>query len=309
MTIVNTNRTFGVELEFVNTQYGLTELATAISLALRAEFPEQKCKFLSWGMSNENTKSYWKMTTDASVRSGGELISPPLPATPESFRQIEIVTATLRNMNSRIDVNCGLHVHHDANDLTVRQLGHIYGAYASFQTLISSSLAPSRRVNADYMSPENYNRLPEQNKNAKAWNKPRYNQVRHWANTPALQDLCDMTNKANARNNRYHSTVNLQSLAKHGTIEFRQHQGTLNAKKIISWVLVTQSFIERFTQHKMTWVSPNSNYKTGQWRMFLRALNVAHSYTKHVDAEQAQVYTDAFNQMKANIKRFAKQQS
>jgi hypothetical protein len=155
MTIVNTNRTFGVELEFVNTHYGLQELATVLTSALRREFPEQACKFLSWGQSNENTVSYWKMTTDGSLRQqGGELISPPLPATPASFRQIEIVTKTLRNMNSKVDINCGLHVHHDAHDLTVRQLGHIYGAYASFQTLISSSLAPSRRVNAPYMRPQ-----------------------------------------------------------------------------------------------------------------------------------------------------------
>tara|TARA_R100000781_G_scaffold110958_1_gene76749 strand:- start:15 stop:941 length:927 start_codon:yes stop_codon:yes gene_type:complete len=305
MTIVNTQRTFGVELEFVNTQFSLAELTTALNSALKQEFPEQACKFLTWGQSNQNTKSYWKMTTDGSLQqSGGELISPPLPATPESFRQIEIVTRVLNNMNSKVDINCGLHVHHDANDLTVRQVGHIYGLYASFQTLISSSLAPSRRVNAQYMSPENYNNLPENNKNAKAWNTPRFKQVRHWANTPALQDLCDMTNKSNEQYARYNSTVNLQSLAKHGTIEFRQHQGTLNADKIISWVLVTQAFIERFVQHKMTWISPNPDYKTGQWRMFLRALNVAHSYTKlHPDA---QVYTDAFNFMKANIRKFAR---
>lgn len=309
MTVVNTNRTFGVEIEFINNDFPLNHIANVINTALKAEFTNQACKFLTYGQSYRNTKSYWKLTTDSTVREGGELISPPLPATPESFRQIEIVTKALKTIGSTVNKNCGLHVHQDANDLTVRQLGHTFALYATFQTLISSSLAPSRRVSNDWTAQENYNNLPENNKNAKAWNKAKFNEIRHWANTPALQDLCDMSNKFNNTNARYNSAVNFQSLGQHGTIEFRQHQGTLNAEKIISWVLITQAMVERFVQHKMTWTAPNANYRSGQWRMFLRALNVAHSYTKHVDAEQAQVYTDAFNYMKQSIKKFAKQQS
>jgi hypothetical protein len=306
MTIVNTKRTFGVEIEFNRTQDSCTlnELQRRLHIALTSENYT--------GCWNEvrythRVMDQWKVVTDVSV-SGGEVVSPPLSIEDNGFEQIEIVCRVIQRAGFSVrGTNTGLHVHHDANDLTVRQLGHIYGTYASFQTLISSSLAPSRRINASHMRPEDYNRLPEQNKNANAWNKPRYNQVKHWANTFALQDLCQMTNKGNYHGARYDSTVNFQSLAEHGTIEFRQHQGTLNAKKIISWVLVTQAFIERFVQHKMTWIAPNADYKTGQWRMFLRALNVAHSYTKlHPDA---QVYTDAFNFMKSNIKKFANQQS
>ena len=39
--------------------------------------------------------------------------------------------------------------------------------------------------------------------------------------------------------------VNFQAYLRHGTVEFRQHQGSLNPTKIWNWVVFTQSIMNR----------------------------------------------------------------
>jgi hypothetical protein len=38
--------------------------------------------------------------------------------------------------------------------------------------------------------------------------------------------------------------LNLESLERHGTIEFRQHSGTVDAEKAVNWVRLCTAFIE-----------------------------------------------------------------
>ena len=39
--------------------------------------------------------------------------------------------------------------------------------------------------------------------------------------------------------------MNLQSFSKYGTVEIRQHQGTLNWLKIVNWMIFTQALVTR----------------------------------------------------------------
>ena len=45
-------------------------------------------------------------------------------------------------------------------------------------------------------------------------------------------------------NCRYHK-LNLMAFWRHGTVEFRQHSGTIDAEKICAWISLTQGFIEK----------------------------------------------------------------
>ena len=294
MTTVNTQRTFGVEIEFILNGPTRSELARRLTLALQEEFPNQKIVSEDY---NHQVRNHWKIVTDASVYGGAELVSPPLPATPESFRQIEIITSAMRNNGCTIDRQCGLHVHQDANDLTVRQVGHIYGLYASFQTLISSSLAPSRRGTNSYCRPESFDSMNDNYGNkatAKTWKGAKTKKL-------AKSDFRQIANKTK-KFSRY-SAINIEPLRAYGTIEFRQHQGTLNADKIISWVLVTQAMIERFVQHNLTWVEPKTTTKS-DWTRFISTLRVGPIATR--GQENTEPYTNAFQQMRANIRRLAR---
>ncbi len=53
----------------------------------------------------------------------------------------------------------------------------------------------------------------------------------------------NMISLANAQDSRYYK-VNLRSYQRHGTIEFRQHSGTVNFVKICNWVRFLSAFID-----------------------------------------------------------------
>ena len=313
MTIVNTNRTFGVEIEFNRSQDSCTlnELQRRLHVALTSEGFTGCWTEIRY---THQVMNQWKVVTDSTV-SGGEVVSPPLSIQDQGFDQIKIVCKVIHQAGFNVrGTKTGLHIHHDVNDLTVRQVGHIYGLYASFQTLISSSLAPSRRNSRrdTYNYLTNYNDLISENRaSAKAWAKETktvksYTEIqdehtRHYTVKNEIRDKATQYNRNTA--------VNLASIGKYGTIEFRQHQGTLNAKKIINWVLVTQAIVERFVQHKITWTEPKTegvNSTKSDWIRSQRALRVNLMSTKGQD--NAEVFTSAFNFMKKNIKKFAKQQ-
>ena len=294
MTVVNQNRTFGVEMEFnkSNTSTTLQELTRRIDIALKFE----DFKGCIYHQYTHDIMETWKVVNDGSV-SGGECVSPILSIAKNGFRQIEIVTKVIKESGFNVNgTDAGLHIHQDANDLTVRQVGHIFGLYASFQTLISSSLAPSRRRDNDYCATESYRNMRDHT--AKSWNNT---STKKLAKTEVRQ-IADKTRKFS----RF-SALNIESLSKYGTIEFRQHQGTLNADKIISWVLITQAMIERFVQHNMTWVAPKTqgiDSTKSDWIRFQRALKVTSTATN--GQANADVYANAFKFMKANIKKFAR---
>ena len=42
---------------------------------------------------------------------------------------------------------------------------------------------------------------------------------------------------------RYHK-LNLESLVRHGTVEFRQHSGTVDGEKMANWVMLVGGFVE-----------------------------------------------------------------
>ena len=97
-----------------------------------------------------------------------------------------------------------------------------------FQPVIDSFLSESRRGVRDYVGPC-----------GNRWNIDSKNDCKMFAEnnggyypneTIQLQD------------NKYRN-LNIVNLSTYGTVEFRQHQGTLNVKKILNWI----RFCERFT--------------------------------------------------------------
>ena len=110
--------TFGVELEFVGGNadaiaselYDLGITAAPYRLGYHARV-------------SDNSK--WKLERDGSVSSGsqgGELVSPILKDTPETWRQIEAICEVAKRHGARINQSCGGHVHIGMNKLdTARQ--------------------------------------------------------------------------------------------------------------------------------------------------------------------------------------------
>lgn len=210
-----TDRRFGVEIEF----FGITRHAAAVALqgvGINAQVEGY----------NHNTADHWKIVTDSSVSAtgtghyaGNEIVSPILSGQ-AGYDAVRLVVDTLVAAGARVGTTCGLHVHHDANDLTGEEIARVVELYQANQGMVDGLLARSRR-NSRW---------------ARAYSQAELDMVK----SLAAQGKDALKNRSW---NRY-KTVNLDAYRKYGTLEFRQHQGTLNADKIIAWIRFGQTMIE-----------------------------------------------------------------
>jgi hypothetical protein len=182
------------------------------------------------------------IVSDGSI-SGVEVVSPP--ASGDKFLEvINKICSSLANDNAEINTDCGLHCHIEAKDLTWYDIRKVIKVYAKIENELYSLIAKSRRNNQychqcgeDYLQDLNNSCKPKDNKKT------------------LMKNIWDETSTKNFKerkygpnNARYHG-LNLQSWLFRGTIEFRMHQGTINASKIINWGLLLASIIDFAANH------------------------------------------------------------
>lgn len=205
--------TFGFEAEFFGVDRG-----QAVRLLQEAGYVARDDGY------NHRTQDYWRITHDGSVNAeGNELVSPILRLGKTHLREMRKVTKILRDAGGQVDRSCGLHVHHNAERLELDDVVQAVGTWALFQPIIHTIL-PKSRLGAVYA-------------------RPLYDAM-HWMDWVRRQGSMDLLRRAGGGDavGRYHA-FNLHALSRHNTIEFRQHSGTLNAKKIDSWIRLTKAFI------------------------------------------------------------------
>jgi hypothetical protein len=127
----------------------------------------------------------------------------------ELFTRIELVTKWLRDKDCWVNGTCGLHVHLDMGSNSRQEKRNVFRAFTALQSVILG-MVPRSRSDNEFCRPVRQN-----------------------------------FNMANASSNRYR-TLNVTSLRKHGTFEFRMHSGTLASKKIKDWVTFLLSFVDTF---------------------------------------------------------------
>ena len=202
------NRRFGIELE-------IAEITQAkVAAALRAVGLE----VITPGYTHLTSTS-WKIVPDSSVRNGFEVVSPVL----EGEAGLEAASAAvnaLKAAGARANVTCGFHVHFDASGLDVNDLRNIVSRYAAFENQIDAFMPQSRRNNQN-----TYCRT-----------------VRDLAAAARFRAAGTVSELAAAQAGRYFK-VNLQSLHRHGTIEFRQHNGIVDADRALNWIRMLDAFI------------------------------------------------------------------
>lgn len=209
----NNERTYGIEIEFLDGTTSREIIANELRMAGINAF--------SVGY-NHNTAGYWKMITDSSC--GNELVSPVLKGK-EGLEEIKKVCEVLNRLGCKINKKCGLHVHHYAGDLNVKNFKNLYVAYAKYEGLIDRLQPESRRTNNEYcrslLSGGGYDNLVNRLNECKT-----IDQIRGIYYTRYMK-------------------LNIESYIKYGTIEFRQCAGTTDANKIINWIMFTQLMVER----------------------------------------------------------------
>jgi hypothetical protein len=173
------------------------------------------------------TRQTWKVTTDGSLSgTSAEVVSPPLPADAVGFAEVKVVMAALQAAGARTDRECGLHVHVALDGLDGAQVAQVVRGYAAAHALIDTMVAPSRRgLHANWCG----------------------SLVGAEAERVALSAiagrLADVYGPGGRGQARYRS-LNLGSFLSYGTVEFRQHQGTLSGRKAVAWAAFAIALVE-----------------------------------------------------------------
>jgi len=162
----------------------------------------------------------WKVCVDGSVRDGCEVVSPILNGE-EGLASTKKVLDVIKSIGGYAGTDCGLHVHVNARDLSGHEMLHAAKRYKDFEGKIDSFVDERRRGPT-----------------------PRWchgmNEV--WDMLTNQMPTTPIQNRVN-KIGRYHK-LNLQAFLRHGTIEFRQLQGTLDYDLISAWVQFCVGFIE-----------------------------------------------------------------
>lgn len=220
-TVSLTNRRFGVEMEISGSRLDVnTIIGMMASLGIG-------CEYQSY---NHRVCSVWKITSDASIRRSNtdfsefELVSPILRGK-DGLESVRVVCGILATAGCVVNSSCGLHVHHEVADYKAKNLERIVCFYRRAQDSIDMIMPVSRRGNSNHYC------------------------------QPVAENTESVTRQYGSR----YYKLNIQSYYKYGTVEFRHHSGTVDAEKIIAWVIFTQAIVERckrsFRLHapEMTW--------------------------------------------------------
>jgi len=219
------NRTFGVELEIAYPADG--SIRSQASLARLLSAKGVPCYDAGY---SHITTGQWKVTSDATVMDGCELVSPVLSGD-AGLDQLRKVSAVLVEAGFRINKTCGMHVHIGHAGMSEQEKANVFLRYAQHEAELDWMMSASRRGD-----------------NGGAIGGGIYCQgLRNWRNAPALVNLTRTIEYAAGRMYGYNRYTKLNLLtASHGhpTIEFRHHQGTIEADKIINWVKFCVAFVE-----------------------------------------------------------------
>lgn len=224
-------RKFGIEIEYIGGYDGLVREMRSRGLSVDYV-----------GYSHAVTPGAWKIVTDGSVSGGYELVSPPLSGA-DGRRQVKKACEALQAAGCRINSSCGLHVHHDIHDLDAAGMGSLATLWSNNQRNINWLVAASRRDSS--------------------WAQPLSRaEVEQYQN---LNDRTELRSQVQAIAYRRYRSLNFLAYVRYGTVEIRQHQGTLNAKKVLAWIALGQAVI-RTAKAGATATQPT----TGE---FLQSLN------------------------------------
>jgi len=163
--------------------------------------------------------SEFRIKSDYSIkgRSPGEITTPILKGK-EGLEKLKYLCTTLEYCVSSVNDSCGLHIHIDASCMSDAQIIQLMKIYQREEDAIDARMHPNRRGNnCEYC------------KSLKGID---------FDSATCLDDLYKLIPNRGYK-------VNIYSLEKYGTIEFRHHHGTFNYEEIRSWIEFIMQMIKR----------------------------------------------------------------
>jgi len=229
------NRTFGTELEFIDAkrddvavaiEQALASLGSAQTHVAVVEYHGKTCirRNCNCGGIRINGKKEWRVERDGSVSNGehgGEIVSPIL----RGKEGLKVLTAVIKHAKMvddiAVDRRCGLHVHLGTSDMTGLQRANVVRQWWKHQIETIDPMIVKRRRNRE---------------NQYCF-RPSDDEFNNW-----IQAI-ERSGRGAGYQERTRS-LNVTSFPKYGTLEVRQHEGSLNATKVCAWVQFLVAFFD-----------------------------------------------------------------
>lgn len=233
-------RTFGVEIEaFHPSSLSYDTIAQKLS---DAGVPSRTRYGWTPHQHRNYSGGFAEVCGDGSLRNaprgyyGFEVATPPIKGL-AGIVMIEKICKVLNDLGCKLNKSAGLHVHHDASDMDTEAWKTMMKLYAKNEATIDTYVAPTRRGNTNQWC-----RSLLQGSNLSSF----------FARVDSCRTIQDVQY---LHAGRYYK-VNTKSYSAHGTVEIRQHHGTMNAVKIINWVALTQQMVEQSVAHTVVALEP-----------------------------------------------------
>lgn len=213
---------------------------------------------------------------------GFEITAPVPPnvlARSDGLRSIVEILAVSRHMGVQVGPSSSVHIHVNVmhpevtgDALSPKQIAYVWAAYAKYQLVIDELLSPSRPGNhyasrlflADCKVKTRsgkcsfdqcgclrrfFNQMHKYSKEKSKADAHGYNAATDFCNTvlavPEAERPCEQRHP----HQRYFQ-LNLASLQRHGTIEFRAHSASADAERILRYAQFILAFVEYFGNGK-----------------------------------------------------------
>ena len=213
---------------------------------------------------NHETRETTKIVTDGSLSGGGvEIVSPPLTGIKERRRWLSTVAGKLGGL-VRPDRSCGVHVH-----IGLKKPDQNFGDEGVYTNDEARMIATKTMVLYTVFSRAFDEVLPRSRRNNN------YASHHHDLLSHAVYEICNNNAEQTmalwagslyerAISDRYWS-VNITSLRKYGTIEFRQHGGSTNPTKIDAWTQLCSAVVARAATIKHDEMKAVLSLHNGRW--------------------------------------------
>lgn len=205
--------TFGAELECYLPE-GATMLDASTAVAGRIGRPVNVEGY------NHHLRPTWKVVTDGSLGDysrGAEFVSPILTGE-AGLAELNAVCEALTDFGCTVNKRCGLHVHVGARAMSLAAHKRLARLYQTFEQVIDGFMPPSRRAST--------------NAYCRTLASVAASAIDGATSVGDLGAIC--MRASGAAEARYHK-VNFAAFARHSTVEFRQHSGTLDGRKATTW--------------------------------------------------------------------------
>lgn len=225
------------EVEFVlrdsQSKFGFTFGVEIECLMMRTRFVERArqngMQYEYQGYNHTDNRSFYKFVSDSSIHGDNpiECVSPILDGNDNGFESLKNCCKTLNEADAKVNRSTGLHVHIGVSGMTDKWFVNIFKNYQKLEQTIDTFMAPSRRR--------------DNNGFCKSLVGFDFN---FGCNT-----IADIQRRLNSR----YFKVNPMSINRHGTIEFRQHQGSTDFEKISNWVRFCAKLVEWSTKNVLNY--------------------------------------------------------